>query len=71
MTAVMLIPPHRFVRASHQLSSRWDRNITTLPVLKPPELNCWNLASDAILCDVEAECQVEITGPTPHNLSRY
>ena len=43
-----------------------------------PEQNFWNLVSDAILCDVAVERQVEITGPdaaafvqllTPRNLS--
>lgn len=28
-----------------------------------PEQNFWNLVNDAILCDVAAERQVEITGP--------
>jgi len=44
-----------------------------------PEQNFWNLVNDAILCDVAAERQVEITGPdaaeftqmlTPRDLSR-
>ena len=44
-----------------------------------PEQNFWNLVNDAILCDVAAERQVEITGPdaaafvqllTPRNLSQ-
>ena len=44
-----------------------------------PEQNFWNLVSDAILCDVAVERQVEITGPdaatfvqllTPRNLSQ-
>jgi len=44
-----------------------------------PERNFWNLVNDAILCDVAAERQVEITGPdaarfaqylTPRNLSK-
>lgn len=44
-----------------------------------PEQNFWNLVNDAILCDVAAERQVEITGPdaarfaqylTPRNLSK-
>ncbi len=43
-----------------------------------PERNFWNLVNDAILCDVAAEVQVEITGPdaarfvqmlTPRDLS--
>ena len=42
------------------------------------EANFWNLGTDAILCDVAVECQVEVTGPdggafvpmrTPRNLS--
>ncbi|MDZ7829714.1 MAG: hypothetical protein U5K33_09600 [Halofilum sp. (in: g-proteobacteria)] len=28
-----------------------------------PEQNFWNLVNDAILCDVAAERQVEVTGP--------
>ena len=44
-----------------------------------PEQNFWNLVNDAILCDVAAERQVEITGPdaakftqslTPRDLSK-
>ena len=44
-----------------------------------PEQNFWNLVSDAILCDVAVERQVEITGPdaatfaqilTPRDLSK-
>ena len=44
-----------------------------------PQANFWNLVNDAILCDVAAERQVEITGPdaarfvqhlTPRNLSK-
>lgn len=44
-----------------------------------PKQNFWNLVNDAILCDVAAERQVEITGPdaarfaqylTPRNLSK-
>ncbi len=36
-----------------------------------PEQNFWNLVNDAILCDVAAERQVEITGPDAARFAQY
>ncbi|XKE46962.1 glycine cleavage system protein T [Halomonas organivorans] len=36
-----------------------------------PEQNFWNLVNDAILCDVAAERQVEITGPDAATFVQY
>ena len=36
-----------------------------------PEENFWNLVTEAILCDVSVERQVEITGPDAEKFTQY